>query len=220
MIIFKGASEYLEEILARIDAPRLNELYIVFFNQIVFGLPQLFQFINRRPALRAPENGHIKIGSEAIIVKFPSQTSDYGILSVEIPCTASDWQLSSLEQVCTSSLPPVSTLEDLYIFEVRGNPPRWQDDVENTLWLDLLRSFVAVKDLYLSEEFVPHIAPALQELVGGRITEVLPALENIFLEELQTSGPLQEGIENFVAARELTNLPVTVSRWDRLRDSK
>jgi hypothetical protein len=220
MIIFKGASEYLEEILARIDAPRLNELYIVFFNQIIFGLPQLFQFINRSPTLRAPENGHIKIGSKAIIVKFPSQTSDYGILSVEIPCTASDWQLSSLEQVCTSSLPPVSTLEDLYIFEVLGNPPRWQDDVGNTLWLDLLRSFVAVKDLYLSEEFVPHIVRALQELVGGRTTEVLPTLENIFLEGLQTSGPLQEGIEKFVAARQLTNRPVTVSRWDRLRDSK
>jgi hypothetical protein len=215
MIIFKGASEYLEEILARIDVPRLNELYITFFNQIIFELPQLSQFINRRPTLRAPEKGHIKIGSEATIVKFPSQTSDYGIASVEIFCTASDWQLSSLEQICTSSLPPVSTLEDLYISEVRGNPPRWQDDVENTLWLDLLRSFVAVKNLYLSEEFVPHIAPALQELVWGQTTEVLPTLENIFLEGLQTLGPLQEGIEKFVAARHAANCPVTVSRWHR-----
>jgi hypothetical protein len=109
-------------------------------------------------------------------------------------------------------------LEDLYIFEVRGNPPRWQDDVENTLWLDLLRSFVAVKNLYLSEGCLPRIAPALQELIGGRTTEVLPTLENIFLEELHTSGPLQEGIEKFVAARELANHPVTVSRWHR--DSK
>jgi hypothetical protein len=217
MIIFKGASEYLEDILARIDAPRLNELYIVFFNEIIFDTPQLFQFISRRPTLRAPEKGHIKFGSKAVIVKFPSQTSVHGRLSVEIPCIASDWQLSSLEQVCTSSLPPLSTLEDLYIFEDRKCPPLWQDDVENTLWLDLLRSFVAVKNLYLSKEFVPHVAHALQELLGGRTTEVLPTLENIFLEGLlsQTSGPLQKGIEKFVAARQLTNLPVTVSRWDR-----
>jgi hypothetical protein len=31
-IEFKGASEYLEEILARIDAPRLNKMRITFFN--------------------------------------------------------------------------------------------------------------------------------------------------------------------------------------------
>jgi hypothetical protein len=55
----KGASEYLEEILARIDAPRLNALHITFFNQIIFDTPQLFQFISRRPTLRAPEKGRI-----------------------------------------------------------------------------------------------------------------------------------------------------------------
>jgi len=209
MIVFKGASEYLEEILARIDAPRIDECIITFFNQVIFDTPQLFQCISRRPSLRAQEKGHIVFGSAASIVKFPSQTpSDDGVLSVEIPCTASEWQLSSLEQVCTSSLPPVSTLEDLYIFDDRVRPPRWQDDVENTLWLELLHPFAAVKNLYLCERFVPRILPALQELVGGRATEVLPTLENVFLEGIQPSGPLREGIEKFVAARQLTSHPV------------
>jgi hypothetical protein len=217
-IRFKGASEYLEEILARIDVPRLDELHLTFFNQIIFDTPQLFQFISRRPTLRTPEKGHIEFSSEAIMVKFPSQPSDHGVLSVRILCTVSEWQLSSLEQVCTSSLPPVSALEDVYIFEDRGNPPHWQDDIENSLWLELLHSFVAVKDLYLSEEFVPCIAPALQELVGERMTEVLPTLENIFLEEFQPSRPFHEGIEIFVAARRLTGHPVAVSHWDRERD--
>jgi hypothetical protein len=212
-IEFKGASEYLEEILVRIDAPRLHKLHITFFNQIIFDTPQLFQFISRRPTLRTPEKGHIAFHSEAIIVKFPSQSSVYDLLSLKIPCTASEWQVSSLEQVCTSSLPPVSTLEDLYIFENRINRPRWQDDVENTLWLDILRSFVAVRNLYLSSKFVPRIAPALHELVGGRTTEVLPALESIFLEDPWTTP--HEGIEKFVAARRSTSHPVAVSRWDR-----
>jgi hypothetical protein len=195
----------LEEILARVDAPRLHELRITFFNQIIFNAPELFQFVNRRPTLRAPKEGHIEFNSEAISVRFSSQTSDYGVLSVRILCTASEWQLSSLEQVCTSSLPPVSTLEDLYIIEEQYQPLRWHDDVENTLWLDLLRSFVAVKNLYLSDEFVPRIAPALQELVGGRTTEVLPTLENIFSWVFQPSGPIHEGVERFVAARRLTS---------------
>src|SRR5713101_7772703 len=130
-ISFKGACEYLEEILARIDAPRLNKMQVTFFNQIIFDLPQLFQFISRRPTLRAPEKGHITFYPDAIDVTFPPQTSDHGALSVQILCTASDWQLSSVEQVCTSSLPPVSALEDLYILEDQALPLHWQDDVEH-----------------------------------------------------------------------------------------
>jgi hypothetical protein len=127
----------------------------------------------------------------------------------------SEWQLSSLEQVCTLSFAPVPALEDLYILEDRIQPPDWQDDVENTLWLELLHPFVTLKNLYVSKEFVPRIAPALQDLVGGRSTEVLPTLENIFLEGFQPSGPLHEGIEKFVAARLLTSHPVAVSGWGR-----
>ena len=161
--------------------------------------------------LRSPEKGRIAFSDHAVMVKFPSQTSDYRGLSVHIRCTASGWQLSAAEQVCTSSLPPVSTLEDLYILEYPIAPPRWQYDVESTLWLDLLRPFVAVKNLYISKEFTPRIAPALEELVGVRTTEVLPTLENLFLAGLQPSGPLHEGIEKFVAARQLISHPVAVS---------
>jgi hypothetical protein len=214
---FEGTSEYLEKILARIDAPRLNRLEISFFNQIIFDTPQLFQFISRTPTLRAPKMGRITFDPTAIVVRFSSQTSDCGVLSVEVLCTASEWQLSSLEQVCASSLPPVSTLEDLYIVEDRY-PPHWQDDVENSLWLDVLRPFVAVKNLYLSEEFVPRIAPALQELVGGRTTEVLPTLENIFSRVFQPSGPIHKGVERFVAARRLTSHPVAVSFWNQAEE--
>ena len=211
-IRFKGGSEYLEEILAQLDAPRLNKLHITFFNQIIFDMPQLSQFVSRSSTLRTSEKGYIRFGSKAIIVKFPSQTSNYDVLSLEILCTASDWQLSSIEQVCTSSCPPISTLEDLYIFGDRRYPPHWQDDVKNTLWLDLLRPFVAVKNLYLPIELALRIAPALQELVGGRTTEVLPTLENIFLE---VWNPPHEGIKMFVAARRLTTHPVAISHWNR-----
>ena len=218
-IRFKGVSEYLEEILSRIDAPRLDELKIIFFNQIIFDLPQLFQLISRRPTLSAPEKALVAFKYEAVIVKFPSQTSGYDVFTVKIRCTVPEWQLSSLEQVCTSFLPPVSTLEDLYIFEAREDPPRWQGDVENTLWLDLLRSFAAVKNLYISKEFVPRISPALRELVEGSstTTDVLLTLEKIFLEGFQTSEPLHEGIEKFVDARRLAGHPVALSRWDKGR---
>jgi hypothetical protein len=42
------------------------------------------------------------------------------------------------------------------------------------LWLDLLRPFVTVKNFYISEEFVPRIAPALEELVGEEQQKFYP----------------------------------------------
>jgi len=81
-----------------------------------------------------------------------------------------------------------------------------------------------VKNLYLSKGVVPHIALALQELVGQRLTEMLPAPQGLLLEEPcplglveepDLSGPVQENIEKFVASRLLSSHPISVSHWDR-----
>jgi hypothetical protein len=74
-----------------------------------------------------------------------------------------------------------------------------------------------VKNLYLAKKAVSHVALALQELVEGRMAEVLPTvlptLQNIFLGGPRSSGPVQEGIGQFVAARKVAGRPVVVSRW-------
>ncbi|KAN0123625.1 hypothetical protein V8E52_002957 [Russula decolorans] len=133
---------------------------------------------------------------------------------INISCREPDWQLSSIEQVCNSSLHPLSTVGDLYI-EHEYSQLVWKyDSIENTLWLELLLPFTAVKNLYLSKEFAPGIAAALQELVGARIAEVLPSLQNILVEGLEPSGPLQENIGQFVAARHLSGHPIAISVWD------
>lgn len=106
-------------------------------------------------------------------------------------------------------------LEDLYISEEPSWQSDWQDNIENTLWLELSLPFTSVKNLYLSGELARSIIPALQELVGGRTTEVLLALENIFLGGTQPSEPVQEGIEQCIAPRQATDHPITVFRWDR-----
>jgi hypothetical protein len=185
---------------------------------MVFDTPQFIQFISRTPTLKPLERATVAFGVGIAGVSF-SKLSSNRELDVKILCRELDWQVSSLEQVCTSTLPHLglSTLEDLYIYEKTESQPDWQDNVENTLWRELLRPFSDVKNLYLSEEFTLRIAPALQELVWGRTTEVLPALQNIFLEGLLPSGLLQKGILLFAAARMATGHPLAVSRWDRDR---
>ena len=212
---FKGDVEYLEHLVARIDAPRLRRLDITFFNDIVFFTPQLTRFISHTTMLEEFNVASIALLDAAASITLSSAYEDFGeCLKVSISCTELDWQLSFLEQVCTSSFPSLSMLQDLYM---RGRPwPQdWKDIVDYVQWLELLHSFTTVKNLYLSKELVPCVVPALQDLVRGRTTEVLPNLQNIFLEEPEESGPVQEGIEKFVAARQVTGHPITVSRWDR-----
>jgi hypothetical protein len=212
--LFKGVSEYLEEIVARIDTPRLNNLSIGFFNQILFDTPQFIQFISRTPKFKAVKGARLFFENDHAKAELFSQTPGSGLLNVDIPCTDVDWQISSLEQICSACLPPLSTLEVLYISEGRYSHLIWPDDIENTLWLELLRPFASAKNLHLSGQVTPRIMPALQELVGARTTEVLPALQNIFLEELQLSGPVQEGVERFAATRQAAGHPIAVSRWE------
>jgi hypothetical protein len=217
-IEFKGVAEYLEDLLTDIDAPQLNKLSITFFNDSVFDTPQLTQFISRTPVSSALENAHIALKGDSARVIFRPHTYASGyVLKVSIICEGLDWQLSSLEQVCTSCLPFLSTLEDVYIHEDPKWQPDWKDNIENRIWLELLHSFIALKNLYISKTIAPHIGPTLRE---GRATDVLPTLENIFLEGLESSGPVQEEIGRFVAARQVSSHPVTISLWENSEKDK
>ena len=210
---FKGVTEYLEDLVAHIDAPRLNKLHITFVNDTVFDTQQLMQFISRTPMSREFKKAHITLWDDVASLDVSSQTSGDQEVLVKILCRGLEWQVSSLEQVCTSCLPPLSMLETVYIYNHPYSQPYWKDDIENGLWLQLLHSFAAVKNLYLSEQFARRIGPALQELTEGRTTEVLPALQKIFLEGLESLGPVQEGIAKFVAARQVASRTIEVSSW-------
>jgi hypothetical protein len=127
-----------------------------------------------------------------------------------VSCTPSDWQLSSLAQLIGSSIPPLPALEHLKLYE-NYRPLPWQDDIENVQWLELLRPFAFVKDLVLSGQLIRLVAPALRELIGERVAEELPALQNIFVEDLQLPGPpWQKEIGQFVTARQNSHRPVAV----------
>jgi hypothetical protein len=108
-------------------------------------------------------------------------------------------------------------LQNLHIQVCLHSRQNLEVSIENRplAWLKLLHPFTAVKNLYLSEEFTPRIVHALQELVGGRTTEVLHALQNIFLEGFQLSEPIPpaKGIGQFIAAREEASHPIAISPW-------
>jgi hypothetical protein len=214
---FLGVSEYLEDFVARIDTPLLEDLMITFFHQEIFDTPQLTEFINRAPSFNAYNQALVNFFDWDVSVTLPRPFD--GALELGIACRQQDWQLSSLTQLCSSSFPLIPTVEHLYI---QIGCSRWYrlENIESSQWFQLFHQFTAVRGLYISWEIVPHVSPALQELVGVRDTEVLPALETLFLEETlpSESVPVQEAIGQFIAARRLAGHPISVSSWQRRKE--
>jgi hypothetical protein len=208
---FDGASDYLEDFVARIDAPLLNRVTIEVFHQVTFDTPQLAQFISRIPHLRARDEARVLFSDDKVSITLPGPV-DEG-LDLEVRCGQLDLQLSFVAQACIRSFPQalIITVERLYIWYWPDDRP---DNVENSKWLELFRPFTAVKGLYLSRELVPCIAATLQGLAGEGVTEVLPALQEFFVEGIHPSGSDQKTFEPFIAARQFSGHTIAISDWD------
>ena len=209
---FLGVCEYLEDFVARIDTPLLNDLMITFFYQEMFDTPQLTQFICRTPTFNAYHQALVNFVDWDVSVTLPRSFD--GGLELGIACRQRDWQLSSLAQLCSSSFPLIPTVGHLYI-QIGSSRFYRQDEIESSEWLQLFHQFAAVEGLYISWDIVPHIVPVLQELVGVRVTEVLPALQTLYLEGIVPLGPVQEAIGEFISARRLAGHFISVSSWKK-----
>ena len=207
---FKGTNEYLDDLVAPIVAPQLGYLSITFLNQGNFDTPHLVQFISRTPRLQEPNDAHVILGIAADVqLLWALDDQRVGISHENI---GPRFQPSFIAQVCTVCLPPLHMVVNLRLeapSELRHSK-KLLNDVEDDQWLELLRPFTAVKNLYLLGDCQPGMASALQDLVGDRTTEVLPLLQNIFLERFEPSGRFRGGIGQFVAARQLSGHPIAV----------
>lgn len=224
---FTGNTDYLESLVARIDTPELNKLSIMFnimFNQRVTDSPELARFVGRMPKLGVPYEARLAFYAFeiAIVVRLPSQIFGDELLKVEFTSEDSPFieeesdsrRISCVARVCASLSPTVSTVENLYIYVAPFSEIYSYEYTESTRWLELFRSFIALKNLYLDKEFSQRIASALEDLDEGSITELLPSLQNIFVRGLQPPGHIDEGIRRFIASRRLIGHSITVSIWD------
>jgi len=226
---FRGSSEYLEDLLARIDAPFLSHVDITFFNQLIFQVPHLSHFIGRIEMLQSANVAEMESSlGNGVSIKLEGNSGasatpgTFGYpLSLCVSCGELDWQISSMAQICSQS-PLFSGVEHL---DIRADYLHlgylWQDDeMDSHAWLELFRSFTSVKTLSISGELGPHVAPAL-EVVATTVTEVLlPGLRMLHFECSRKSAP----VENFVEARLKSNLPVDVLHrpfpsWEVLDDA-
>ena len=205
---FHGSSMYLEHLLAQIDTPRLRSIDITYFNQLDYQVPQLSQFIRRTEHLELSRcqnlHGLIRISNLYVELDFKEEGHRGTRITLRISCKWLDWQVLHLAQILGQSPTLVSNVEHLSIDENDLQPePGWDDSVDDTDWLELLHPFTAVKKLQGSKRLAGHIALALDGVGREMITEVLPALTLLLLEDQRVGS-----VQIFLAAREISGYPV------------
>ena len=204
---FYGPSEYIEDLLSRIDAPLLYIVSIRLSYFPTFDTPQLHNFLARTQILESCSGADVTFYGEGVYFRLGRQL-DLRILGVTLPR-----RLPSLARIFGWSFPPIYTLKLLYISLGKYSSLHFQG-VENIQWLEFFRPLTALETLRLDKNFAPLIVPALRhsQLAAEGATQLFPALQVLFIEG--PSYPLQDAIDEFVTARELSGLPVAVYSQD------
>jgi hypothetical protein len=213
-LTFEGASEYFEDLVARIDTPVITSLDTRFFNQLDFDIPHFLQFIGRTQIPGSFEEAKLDFYDWVLYIhvghRDPPGGKEFRIaLDIGILCYALDWQVGCLAQICGKISPFLSNVERLLIChgpdEVFSD---WKDYVDNPQWLEIFHAFSALQHMQIPPRLGQIIASALQELTEERVMDALPMLRHLYLPP--PSESTQQAIQPFISSRQHSNHPVTV----------
>jgi hypothetical protein len=181
-----------------------------FFDQPVFEIPKLSQFIGRTEGLRLPRKSSIDLTvSDIAIVQQFQESSCRLQIRLQISCRELGRRVDSMARICQQLfqfLPNVERL-DIKAFYFSSSAWRQRDQViESEQWLALFRSFPGVKALGVSGSLVRNIASALEHAVTGETTkDVFPALCDLRFHGSREY--LSEFSKSFIAARQPSSHP-------------
>jgi len=198
---FDGINKYLEDLVARIDTPLLNKLHLTFRDPIRHTY-QLYQFSARTESVKLFTRAHVVFygPSRKIILEGPN-------FDLEVYC--SEFAASMMWRVHRRFSSLIACVERL---DVRSTHSTLAipGDLTPAQLLELFRQFSAVQSLYVSANMNRLVVSALNKSTGDMAKKVLPALREVFLERLEPSGSLWEGIQQFVTARQHSDHPVAI----------
>ena len=204
---FLGDSEYLEDLVTRIDRHRLGFIAIMYLNEHPdLQIAQLFKFIDRSEATGISLIRHVDVTfSPERRIYFamhphPGRSPHFGFLTFTIECHQIERQVSYIAQVLTQPSTMLSRILHLKLSPYTINADRYRDE-----WLGLFRRLSVVCTLHLSRRFARCIAPLLEDVPKTAVAEVLPLVDLIYF-----GGQPVSCVENFVAARQLYGRPVTI----------
>jgi len=196
---FEGDSEYLEDLVAQIDAPRVDDVRIEYCVEEI-QTRQLSQFIGRSVNLA-------KFGRAEL-------TIDYHETCIEL----SPPQVPCMIHVLDQLAPMLSNVGHLSVlgYHLQSRLRYKRSSLRHYVswdWLPLLHPFLAVEALYVSGGIEGYIGCALDDIDEEMVTEELPALRLLWLKDDSRIYDYREklgSIKRFLSLRRLSGHPVTV----------
>ena len=207
---FKGVGAYLESLVAQFRAPLLEQLHITLFNQVAFALPHLSYLLNITEEFKLT-GARVGFDHNMVVVSTVSYI-DTGLTitpAFESPfflcviCKPLDWQIDCMAQICHGLIPALSCVEKLTLYynnhEDISNELR-NGGIDSATWNNLLRPFIAVKDLVIQSPLSEELSLALQ------LDEV--GLDPGFLPNLKSITAKDDLFTSFIDTRQVVGHPV------------
>jgi len=226
---FKGYSEYLEDLVPRIDMPLIEQFSVTFYHRVL-NIPRLSQWISRIERLNSvPHRTSIIFSFDALTIRHcfrhPPLAAFHKPISLEFSIrndwTATDWQASQVLHICGQLSPFMSSVERLGI-RVYNVQQIFHGGTDSAGYLQLFLPFRSVQDLRLwctGEDPITGLGHALEESTRRRtVQDVLPVLRILGIHHCRCKAESIHRLEAFAAARRRTGRPLILyegSLWER-----
>ena len=203
-IVFSCDCRYVEDLVARIDCPRLKgiDLYLD-YSSVGLQLSQVFEFINRSEDPRLTQFSRVLVCIDTSYLASLDMTFNFEEkhhIPIFISLLDPSWTNSHIFQVFSQ----FSTLfSNVLYFSISINSSRVMPFTKLD-WVQLLVPFSNLQTLHVSGDRVGDIVLALEGGEGEMTTEILPALELLYIE-----GEPVSSLSRFCAVCWLSGRPVT-----------
>ena len=211
--VFRGVSAYMEAVVRRITAPRLEKLGIRLFEQLTFSVPRLLQFMSTIEDFGF-NSAKFVFGEEDVHVEVhPREEAKMNVFQMHIDCWHLDWQVSSMAQIFNTLSQIFSAVEHLALEheEHSRSSEEQHHEVDHANWRKLLRSFNNVKSLHVDDGLVEELARSLLLGDGELPPELLPELQEVAYSGSDDTG---DAFTSFIDARQSAGHPVTLMRLE------
>ena len=214
--VFRGGNEYLEDLMAQIDTPRLEGIEIEYFTPEI-EIRQLYQFLGRIANLEFDLFKRAQVTFDpydvSIKLELDRPQGEYNQIRFSLTVKTSyheNYRVQCIVRVLGQLVAMLSNVDHLSVNHLSVSKQFWRgrDDIMKTLeWLPLLRLFPAVEVLHVFGRLAGHLATVLEDIAEERVTEVLPALHSLWLGD---DDGLVVSTERFLSLRQLSGRPINV----------
>jgi hypothetical protein len=202
---FHGEGVYLDNLVAQINTPLLEQLSLALLFDLDFTLVNLTGFIHRSEGFGCPIVQIIfnKGGASIDAVYYEQLEQGIEKLSLHVNCKPLNWQIYSAAQFCSALGNVLSAVEEFALdLDVDGIPSGWEMTLDSTMWHELLLPFIGVKKLHIGSSLALELSRALESVT----LELLPELQELKV-QLKIDHATN-AFSSFVKIRESVGRPV------------